>query len=336
MKPTMKHGANIYKYAKKLHCNANEIIDFSSNINAYHPTNKLILKDEFVVPYADKKYQFLKKTIAKKYHIKKSQLQLYSGATSAIYELFKALKPKELYLYAPLYSEYENAAPKKCNITKINRFQNLNTPIKKNATIVFVNPSTPDAKFYYLKKLFKKWTTLNCTIILDESFLEFEDLPSFRTYINSYDKLYIVQSFSKYYACAGVRVGAIFSCKKNIEKLHTPLWSISSLDAQFLQMRLSDKSFEKDSKKYHDKQKKELFNILQKSKLFNVITPSSSNYFLVRCTFSKELFKHLLKYKILIRAAESFEFLNPSYLRFAVKDESSHKELKKALEIFTQ
>ncbi len=44
----MKHGANIYKYAKKLQCKTNEIIDFSSNINSYHPNITITPTNEYV------------------------------------------------------------------------------------------------------------------------------------------------------------------------------------------------------------------------------------------------------------------------------------------------
>ena len=65
----MKHGANIYKYAKKLNCNANEIIDFSSNINLYSPTINIVPTNNMLVKYADSSYKDLKKTISKKYNI---------------------------------------------------------------------------------------------------------------------------------------------------------------------------------------------------------------------------------------------------------------------------
>ena len=211
----MKHGAGIYKVAKKLNCRYDEVIDFSSNINTYQPKTDIKLTNSILVRYGDSGYSKLKKEISKYYSIKKNQLKLYNGATAAIFELFKNLKEKNIYLYAPLYGEYEKAAKQSGKkIFKIDRFKNINTIPKKNSVVVFVNPSTPDGKFYKLFKLFKIWKKQNCTIVLDESFIEFEKLKSFRDEIDNYKKLYIIQSFSKFYASAGVRVGAIFSNQK--------------------------------------------------------------------------------------------------------------------------
>ena len=328
----MKHGANIYKYAKKIGCKANEIIDFSSNINIYHPKIDIKPTNSMLVQYADTNYLDLKLSIAKKYKIKKTQIALYNGATTAIFELFKTLKEKNIYLFAPLYGEYEKAIPKEKNIIKVNRFKNLDIKLKKNSIVVFVNPSTPDGKHYDLKELFKIFKQKKCTVIVDESFLEFQNLKSLRDKIKNYKKLYIIQSFTKFYSCAGIRIGAIFSNKTNIKKLKTPLWNLSSFDAQFLRKRILDKKFDKKSKKLHKKYKKQLFNILKNSKLFSKIYESDTNFFLVKTKKAKKIFNHLIESKILVRKCDSFDFLGDNHLRFGVKNTNKHNKLKRALD----
>ncbi len=332
----MKHGANIYKYSSKISCNPNDILDFSSNINSFHPKIDITLTNDMLVRYSDNSYTNLKSAISKKYEIKKSQMALYNGATSAIYELFKSsskiLKEKKVYLYAPLYGEYEEAIPKDKKIIKINRFKNLDIEPKKNSIVIFVNPSTPDATYYNLENLFSLWKRKNCTILLDESFLEFQNLKSFRDQINNYKKLYIIQSFSKFHSCAGIRIGAIFSHKSNISKLKTPLWNLSSFDSIFLEKRLLDENFDKKSKKLHTKYKNKLYKILKDSNLFSKIYKSDSNFFLTKSKKADKIFKHLLKKKILVRRCESFDFLNNKYLRFAVKNTNMHNKLKKAFD----
>nr|MDA3908121.1 aminotransferase class I/II-fold pyridoxal phosphate-dependent enzyme [Sulfurimonas sp.] len=274
----MKHGANIYKYASQIGCKANKIIDFSSNRNSYHPSITITPRNNMLVKYPDSNYSSLKKSIAKKYEIKKSQIALFNGATSAIFELFKHLREKRVYLYAPLYGEYEKAVPNDKKIIKINRFKKLYKKPKKGSIVVFVNPSTPDALYYDLTKLFGIWKKQKCTVVLDESFLEFENLISLKNQIKIYKKLYIIQSFTKFYACAGVRIGAIFSNKSNLKKLKTPMWNLSAFDAEFLTKRLKDKSFVKQSRKLHKKHKKELLRTLKESKLFSKIYKSDSNF----------------------------------------------------------
>jgi threonine-phosphate decarboxylase len=291
----MKHGANIYKYAKQLGINSDAIIDFSSNINLYQPQTALHVNNTTLTKYAESTYKEFKTVIAKKYALKKSQIALYNGATAAISALFDSLKQKKVTLYAPLYGEYEKAAlQSKKDIYKINRIENIDATVPKNSIVVFVNPSTPEGSFYELEALFAEWKKKKCTVILDESFLEFEDHPSFRQIIDSYKKLYIIQSFSKFYSCAGVRIGAVFSHKKNIKKLKAPLWNISSLDVAFLQERLSDEAFAEKSLQLHTIQKQELLDILKNSQLFEQIVQSDANFILAQSSQAEKLFAHLL------------------------------------------
>lgn len=332
----MKHGADIYKYSKKIGCKADEIIDFSSNINFYQPANNISITNEMIVKYADASYQKLKKAISKNYTLKKSQIALYNGATSAIYELLSSLNPKKVYLYAPLYGEYEKALHPDAKVIKIDRFKNIYKKPSFNSNVIFVNPSTPDGKYYDLEKLFKIWKKQNCTVILDESFLDFESLESFRKNIDKYENLYIIQSFSKFYSCAGVRIGAVFSNKQNIKKLKQPLWNLSSFDAEFLTQRLKNKNFIKKSRKLHNTQKQELKNILANSKLFSKIYKSNANFILTKSPDAKRLFEHLLKHKILTRTCGSFDFLSDDYLRFGIKNKEFHKKLKLALKKYNE
>jgi threonine-phosphate decarboxylase len=327
----MKHGGNIYKVSKELGCKSEEIVDFSSNINAFHPKTEIIPTQEMILKYADPSYSSLKAAISKKYGVKKREMKLFNGATAAIFELFRSLKREDVVLYAPLYSEYETAAlAASKKISKINRFEELYKKPKKKSIVVFVNPSTPEGKFYDLKALFGIWEKQKCTIVLDESFVEFENLPSFREKIRSYKRLYIIHSFTKFHACAGVRIGALFSNEKNIQRLSSPRWALSSFDAVFLTERLQEKAFVSKAQKKHLKHKEMLFGILQSSGLFSKIYPGSANFFLTRSPQAQRIYDELLKQKLLVRQCGNFDFLGEEHLRFAVKERASLDILKKA------
>ena len=332
----MIHGANIYKYAKIVQCTPEEIVDFSSNINFVAPDIQREIPQEIISRYPDPKYKELKNTIAQNYALSAKEIALYNGATTAIHTLFSRLKKKEVYLYAPLYSEYEKAAIEtKKNIYKINRIEDIDTEVEKKSIVVFVNPSTPEGSYYELEELFAQWMEKKCTIILDESFIEFEALKSYREKIKTYKKLYIIQSFSKFYAAAGVRIGAIFSHPSNIKKLSTPLWNISALDSFILEQSLKDSEFKQLARQKHAEQKTQLQNILKDSGLFEQIVASEANFILVKSHRANEIFNHLLEHKILVRPCWSFDFLDHSYLRFAVKNNDAHQALKNALATLT-
>ena len=328
------HGGNIIAFAKEIGCEISEVIDLSSNINFVKPKIELDFNSLNISPYPN--YNKLERAIAKLYNIERTELELFNGATTAIYTLFRELKLKDCVLYAPCYGEYKRSA--KINgytIHYINRFENIYKPVPKNALIVFVNPSTPDGNFYDIKRLMQHWIKQECTILIDESFLDFTSHSSLTSYLKKYNKLYILKSMTKFYASAGIRIGALISCEKNIQvlKAKEPLWKISEFDSHYLQSALKDKSFKEKSKKENRENKEFLITIFQQFKYIEDIYPSSTNFILIKLKNmdAVELQKALSSFKILIRNCANFHPLNHNYARIAVKSRRNLDILKEAL-----
>lgn len=333
MKKTTLHGGNIYQFAKELNCPANEIIDFSSNIHFHQAVDWRELELN-LTPYADPNYSDLKRAISKRYDFSQTlELELFNGASSAIFALLRFLKPENLVLYAPLYGEYENVAKQLgCKIHKINRFSaDLLQPIPKNSTVIFVNPSTPDGKLYEIADLIAHWQEANCNVIIDESFLDFCDAPSMSEFIESCDKLFLVKSLCKFYGCAGVRVGFIAAQKEPILKLRQfePMWKISTFDSVYMQAALKNIDFIEQTKTESARLREKLQQVLKASNLFEKIYDGEANFVLgrLRQQTGYELQTYLARFKILLRVCESFDFLDSQDVRFAVKSPADIEKL---------
>ena len=329
-----QHGGNIVSFAKEIGCAPSEVIDLSSNINFVKPNIELDFNGLSISAYPN--YDALEKAIASLYKIERRELELFNGATTAIYALFRELTLKQCVLYAPCYGEYEKSA--KLNgytIDHIHRFDNLYRAVPKNALVVFVNPSTPDGNFYDIEKLMHYWIKQKCTILVDESFLDFTPYRSVIPYLKAYDKLYILKSMTKFYASAGIRIGALLSCEKNIQAIKTkePLWKISEFDSRYLQSALKEKTFKERSQKENRENKEFLITLFQQFKYTKKIYPSSANFILVefQTIDTIELQKVLSNSKILIRNCANFYPLNNHHARIAVKSIKKLDVLKEAL-----
>ena len=331
---TFEHGGQIEKFAFDLGCDVSEIIDLSSNINFVKPQINVDFNSLDISSYPT--YDKLYEKIASNYEVESSQIELFNGGSSAIFSLFKHLNLESCSIYSPAYLEYKKASLNfgyKLNL--INRFENINVEIKKNSLVIFVNPSTPDGKYYDLEELMQKWIENSCTILIDESFVDFCDKPSAIKYLESYDKLYILKSMTKFYSSAGIRVGTIVSTKENIEKLKEfePMWKLSQFDSIYLQNALEDKVFKSISIKINEKNRIELENILKSSTLVEEISTSSANYILVKLKDikAKEFQERLKPYKIMVRDCSNFDYLDDRFVRIAVKSSSANDSLKRAL-----
>lgn len=331
---TFEHGGQIEKFAFDLGCNVSEIIDLSSNINFVKPQINIDFNTLDISSYPT--YDKLYEKIALNYGVETSQIELFNGGSSAIFTLFKHLSLQTCTIYSPAYLEYKKASLNfGYELNTINRFENINENVKENSLVIFVNPSTPDGKYYDLEELMTTWIEKSCTILIDESFLDFCDKPSAIKYLETYDKLYILKSMTKFYSSAGIRVGTIVSTKENIQKLKRfePMWKLSQFDSNYLQAALDDKLFKNISKAINIKNKIELENILKSSALVEEIFESSANYLLIKLkNLSAKEFQELLKpYKIMVRDCSNFDYLNERFVRIAVKSSSANEILQKAL-----
>ena len=331
---TFEHGGQIEKFAFDLGCKVNEIIDLSSNINFVKPQINIDFNTLDISSYPT--YDKLYEKIAFNHGVETSLIELFNGGSSAIFTLFKHLSLQTCTIYSPAYLEYKKAALNfGYELNTINRFEDINENVKENSLVIFVNPSTPDGKYYDLEELMKSWIEKSCTILVDESFLDFCDKPSAIKYLETYDKLYILKSMTKFYSSAGIRVGTIVSTKENIEKLKEfePMWKLSQFDSNYLQAALDDKLFKNLSKAINLKNKIELDNILKSSTLVEEIFESNANYLLVklRKINAKEFQEKLKAYKIMVRDCSNFDYLDSSYVRIAVKSSSANEILQKAL-----
>ncbi|MDO9047209.1 MAG: aminotransferase class I/II-fold pyridoxal phosphate-dependent enzyme [Methylobacter sp.] len=334
----MNHGGNIYQFARRLDCLPEQVLDFSANINPKQAVDLNCLQQVQLTPYADPDYGLLKQAIAQRYPVPAGvDIELFNGASAAIFALLRSLQPKDLVLYTPLYGEYAHIAGELgCNVHNINRFAQLTADIPKHSTVIFVNPSTPDGQLYDLQDLLAKWRAADCTIIIDESFLDFCKIDSVTGHIAHYDKLYVIKSLSKFYGCAGIRIGFILAATAAIKELHRfePAWKLSSLDIAYMQQALANTAFIEQTRQQTAHLRDLLHQALQESGLFDKIYPGQANFLLSRLANGGDGYRlqaFVEPSRILIRVCDNFEDLDKSHVRFAVKDEQAIARLARSL-----
>ncbi len=343
----MNHGGNIYRFAQRLGCLPEQVLDFSANINPEQAADLSCLQQVQLGAYADPDYSLLKQAIRQRYPYPPGvDIEVFNGASTAIFALLRSLQPKDLVLYAPLYGEYAHIAGELgCAVHNIDHFSRLShgfhthcgpptTPgsrmggIPKRGTVIFVNPSTPDGRLYDLQELLPIWQAADCTIIIDESFLDFCKADSVAQHIRHYDKLYVIKSLSKFYGCAGIRIGFILAASSAINALHRlePAWKLSSLDMAYMQQALANTAFIEHTRRQTAHLRDLLHQALQTSALFEEIYPGQANFLLTRLANGVDGYQlqaQLEPSRILIRVCDNFAGLDKSYVRFAVKDEQA-------------
>ncbi|MDD1617835.1 MAG: threonine-phosphate decarboxylase, partial [Methylococcaceae bacterium NSP1-2] len=148
----MQHGGNIYAFARQVGCLPEQVLDFSANINPQQAVDLPSLLSVSLTPYSDPDYGLLKQAIIQRYPLPdNADIEVFNGASAAIFALLRYLQPQDVVLYAPLYGEYERLAERLgCKIHIINRLNGVDVgrvsdsvtrqAIPNGATVIFVNP----------------------------------------------------------------------------------------------------------------------------------------------------------------------------------------------------
>lgn len=365
------HGGGIFEFAKRYALSPSEVCDFSASINPITPKVdwiKLQQQSSVELPHYPQEYSTssesaLKPILSQKFSVDCRFISLTKGISESIHHIFSAIQPPTCLLFTPIYSEYQKAAQqfsRKTLQTCLSPSQWLQNSTKEtlpaDSIVVLVNPSTPEGKcleITEIKHLVDYCQQHKLWLLLDESFLPFISLSpevSGRQYLHQGANLIILQSLTKYFACPGIRIGAIFAhlYSKNrttatdlaetlndsppINQLLPAVWSLSTLDKLWLMQALQDSEHESQTKKWILKTKPDFLKQLKALDCILKIYPSSTNFVLLEFDRPVEIIQnHLATFSILIRNAASFGF-NARTARIAIKSDSDNQKLIHALQ----
>ncbi|WP_321312803.1 histidinol-phosphate aminotransferase family protein [Halarcobacter sp.] len=307
------------------------MIDFSKKENFLKPNIQI---DYNNIEKLD--YLYLLELLKNRYKISEKQVELFNGYSSSIYSILKFLNKKYCFIYSPCSLEYKKAATNlKYEVRLINRFENIFLPIKEDSIIVFANPSYLDGTFYDLENLFKYWVSKNATIIIDETLLDFCSDTIAVSYLNQYEKLYIIKNYSIYYSNKNLNISSIFSTMENINNLRKfePEDKLSMYDMKYLEESLKDREFRAISNSINIKNRIELEKIFHSCRFVDFLFHSSSNSLLIKLKNidSKKFREKLEKENIKIYNCLKYDFIDEYFINIYVNGKDNIQKLKEVL-----
>ncbi len=193
------------------------------------------------------------------------------------------------------------------------------------------NPSGNLIESFKIESLLEKYP--NKLIIVDEAYIDFADQNSFISKLDKYENLVVLQTFSKAWGMAGLRVGMAYANSELITVLNKIKYPYNlNLLSQKMILKALENVNTKD--KYVEKIKAErfkLFKNLIELSIVRHIFPSDSNQLLVKFKNAKEVFLYLLDQKIIVRDRTNV-VLCEDCIRISVGTASENSKLIKALQ----
>jgi histidinol-phosphate aminotransferase len=140
-------------------------------------------------------------------------------------------------------------------------------------------------------------------VILDEAYNDFADEPSFIPELDSFPNVMVLQTFSKAWGLASLRLGMAFAGEelvKLLNKIKYP-YNINGLTQKLLIENISNTQFVIDSVKTLNENRTWLAGELLKLSIVTHIFPSDANFLLVQFTEAKAIFDYLIENKTIVR-----------------------------------
>jgi threonine-phosphate decarboxylase len=346
-----KHGGNIYQVARQMGINADKIIDFSANINPLGYSscvNKIFDNPEgLILNYPDEHACDFINALSS-YHDLPTQCFLAgNGSTEFICLLPSILRPKSVLIVAPAFTEYGHSFQRAKGVVFYSDTQEsdcfaiqqkkLAEELKRGYSAFYIcNPVNPTGMLIpqdIMKGIVSNASKKATAVIIDETFMDFNEAQSMKSQVAKFDNLIILRSMTKFFALPGLRNGYIISQTKNIEKIRERIepWSINNIAQHAGIESLKDGQYIQKTVKYINEARAVLCSSLKTIPSLTVFN-SRANFILIKLKDSArinavELSDRLLKKALMIRTCEDFHGLSDRFFRVAVKKKNDNKKL---------
>ena len=198
--------------------------------------------------------------------------------------------------------------------------------------IFICSPNNPTANLLEKGEIEKLLNGFDGLVVVDEAYIDFSPESSLLPELNKYPNLIILQTFSKAWGMAGIRLGMAFAEPEIIKvfnKIKYP-YNINILTQQKA-MELLDNLQEKEEwvKIILDERAK-MTKKLFKLPFVQVIYPSDANFILVKMHDARGIYEYLTEQKIIVRDRSKVTLCEDS-LRITIGSPEENKKLRKAL-----
>ncbi len=294
--------------------------------------------------YPDPLQTEIKRQIAVLKSIQPNEIFIGNGSDEAIDLLFRIFcEPKKdnVLICPPTYGMYEvsaevnDVAIKRVNLTENFQLdlQAIEKAIDARTKLLFVcSPNNPTGNSFPREEILKLTETFGGIVVVDEAYIHFSREKSLASEINRFKNLVVLQTFSKAWGLAGVRVGLAFANAETIALFNRikPPYNISQPAQEAILQALKNGAAVERTVAEIVSAREKLIGKLSKIACVERIYPTDANFVLVKMTDAEKIYRFLLDEKIVVRNRNNVE-LCAGCLRITVGTPEENESLLEAL-----
>ena len=290
----------------------------------------------------------IKEKIADLENVKTSEIFIGNGSDEAIDLLFRIFcEPRKdnVLICPPTYGMYEVSAEindvqvKRANLTEDFQldFQAIAKAVDENTKMLFVcSPNNPTGNAFLKTEISNLAKSFPGIVVVDEAYIHFSGEKSLLDEINNLSNLVVLQTFSKAWGLAGLRVGLAFANEEIIALFNKvkPPYNVSQIAQEAILDALENREAAEKTIAEIISEREKLIGNLEKFSFVKTVYPTDANFILVKTTNAERIYKFLLDEKIVVRNRSNVE-LCEGCLRITVGTPKENESLLKTLEKLT-
>ena len=294
--------------------------------------------------YPDPYQQALKEKIGALKKIPAANIFLGNGSDEPIDLLFRAFcEPgiDEVIINSPTYGMYKvsadinNIAVKEVLLTKGYELdvEGIKAAMNDRVKLLFIcspnNPTGNNLDAEAIKELLKTFPGI---VVIDEAYIDFTDRPGFLTQLAEYPNLVVLQTFSKAWGLAALRLGMAFASEAIVKILNSikPPYNLSGLVQQTVLTALDNADYKERMVRKIIANRASLRQQLEGLERVVKVHPSDANFLLAEVKEARQLYLELIAQKVIVRD-RSQVVLCDNALRITVGTEDENRKLVKVV-----
>lgn len=273
---------------------------------------------------------------------------LGNGSDEAIDILFRAFcKPgiDNVIIVPPTYGMYEvsaNINDVEVRKVKLNadyqvNLNGISEAIDQNTKIIFIcSPNNPTGNSINRPDIETILANFNGLVVIDEAYINYSRQKTFIQELTEYANLVVLQTLSKAWGLAGLRLGMAFASEEIIEVFNKvkPPYNINEASQKLALEALQNVDQVNDWIKQTVNEREKLFSALSSAPFVTKIYHSDANFILVKTTNPGGIYNFLVEKGIIVRDRSKVE-LCEGCLRITVGTPKENELLINTLKSFS-
>ena len=290
--------------------------------------------------YPSENQTTLKEELAKLKGVKSKEIFLSNGSTEAIdmcYRIF--CQPKidnvvsidptcELYKRYAILNEVEYRPVRLNEDFQLKASELLKACDKQTKLIWLCSPNTPSGNILDVEEVEKVLNEFTGIVVIDEAYADFSHSRNFRERVSEFPNMIVLNTFSKAWANAAIRLGAVYAQEAIINILNAVKapYNISQLTQVQGLEALKHRYDIEDWNKILLLERKRMINAFSTLACCKKVYPSNANFFLAQMKDAQKVYNYLCEKSIKVKNCSNLSLCN-NCLRITIGSKAENAEI---------